>query len=111
MGEYPGYIRVNLPSDKEHFISGNGEGVFVRVEEDVERLYNEDYDGGFFKGTLGNDSCYYPALKNGDTIIFTMRGDKRSVCLYDGFLEHFDFIGEEAKNELIEKLCKLHDLN
>ena len=100
------YIKVNLPSDLDGYKSGNGEGVWVTVEQEVYDLYNSDHNGDVFTGTIANDSVYYPELKCGDTIVFTMRGVNRPVCVYAGFLDNFMCITAEEKAALIQKIIE-----
>lgn len=73
------YIKVNLPASSEAYESGNGEGVWVLVSEQVKAAYDQDATGGVYFGILDNDSCYYPGLNHGEPIPFEMRGDKRPV--------------------------------
>lgn len=68
------YIKVNLPNSEEKYISGNGEGCFVIVDEETRRLYDEDDFGTICEGILDNDSLYYPDLKHGVRVPFEMRG-------------------------------------
>ena len=35
------YIKVNLPASQEAYNSGNGEGVWCLVTEDVQKLHEE----------------------------------------------------------------------
>lgn len=76
------YIKVNLPASQEAYRNGNGEGVWVLVEENVKKAYDTDEGGTCYKGILDNDSVYYPALKHGVTIPFEMRGENRPVVPY-----------------------------
>lgn len=102
------YIKVNLPSDQAGYASGNGEGVWVIVDQETYHLYHNDHSGGTFSGTLANDSLYYPELKYGDAILFTMRGESRAVCIYTGFLDNLRCIMAEEKEELIRKIMEHH---
>lgn len=82
------YIKVNLPGSKADYLTGNGEGVWVLVNEHVKRAHDQDAEGGFYFGILDNDSCYWPGLNHGAAIPFEMRGTNRPVApyewLYDG---------------------------
>ena len=82
-GEY--FIKVNLPNSKASFNHGNGEGCWVKVDEYVCRVYDEDGYGDF-TGELANDSIYYPGLDCGTVIPFRMRGPMRP-CVPFGWLE------------------------
>lgn len=96
-------IKVNLPRNKDNFDSGNGEGCFVFVDDETFKLYKADYSGGSFKGTLDNDSFYFPTLKAGQEIYFTMRGENRPVAFIDKLLEnHTPITDAEFKQLLIE---------
>lgn len=98
-------IKVNLPRNEQGFNGGYGEGCFVEVAKEVSDKYDSNDRGGQFEGVLANDSYYYPELKTGDKIQFTMRGDKRPVALIENFLENYYAINDEEFNELIEKLA------
>jgi len=73
------YIKVNFPDNKKDLTTGNGEGMFVEVDDATAAKYDEDFSGGDFIGTLGNDSWYDPTLKHGAEVHFTMRGEHRPV--------------------------------
>lgn len=82
------HIKVNLPDSKDSYTTGNGEGVWVLVDEQVKAAYDQDAEGCFCFGILDNDSCYWPGLNHGAAIPFEMRGKNRPVVpyewLYDG---------------------------
>ena len=80
--EYTEYIKVNLPKNENDYISGTGEGVFVKVKEYVKKAYDDDEIGIYYSGILDNDSVYYPELKRGTLIPIEMRGKNRPVCYY-----------------------------
>lgn len=73
------HIKVNIPQSQEAYIEGNGEGVFVLVEDDVKRAYDTDENGTNYQGILDNTSVYYKDLTHGTTIPFEMRGEFRPV--------------------------------
>ena len=73
------YIKVNLPSSEKDYISGNGEGVWVKVEKGVWLMHDNDSDGAICEGILDNDSWYFPWLKAGTKIKFETRGEYRPV--------------------------------
>lgn len=82
------YIKINLPGSEDSYKTGNGEGVWVLVSEQVKAIYDRDAEGGYYFGILDNDSCYWPGLNHGAAIPFEMRGKNRPVVpyewLYDG---------------------------
>ncbi len=84
------YIKVNIPADEEGFREGFGEGVFVIVDEEVRKLYDEDDKGTICEGILDNDCLYYPELKHGVRIPFEMRGDKRPVVLLSWLRDNYE---------------------
>lgn len=77
----PNLIKVNLPTCKEKFKSGNGEGVWVIIDEATQKVYDSDAIGGIYHGILDNDSIDFPHLKCGSYIRFEMRGVNRPVAL------------------------------
>jgi Uncharacterized protein conserved in bacteria len=103
------YIKVNLPLDEQGYKGGNGEGVWVIVDQDVFKQYKSDYCGGKFTGTIANDSLYYPSLQYGSTVVFTMRGKNRPVAIYGDFLDRLTAITKEQKNKLIEKTLEYQE--
>lgn len=82
-GKRDNYIKVNLPADRESYESGNGEGVWVLVDDATKAAHDADVPSGTFHGTLDNDSWYWPGLSHGDEIIFEMRGENRPVVPFD----------------------------
>lgn len=84
------YIKVNIPANEEGFREGFGEGVFVIVDEEVRKLYDEDDKGTICEGILDNDCLYYPELKHGARIPFEMRGDKRPVVLLSWLRDNYE---------------------
>lgn len=79
-------IMVNFPLTAEDFASGNGEGVWVKVDAETKAVYDADASGGQYVGVLDNDSFYYPGLNHGALIPFEMRGEYRPVADFYGFL-------------------------
>lgn len=77
------YIKVNLPGSEDSYKTGNGEGVWVLVSEQVKAIYDRDAEGGYYFGILDNDSCYWPGLNHGAAIPFEMRGKNRPVVPYE----------------------------
>lgn len=74
------YIKINLPETQEDFISGNGEGVWVLVDDETKAAYDKDVVGGCYFGILDNDSIYWPNLVHGTKVRFEMRGQYRPVA-------------------------------
>lgn len=84
------HIKINLPANEEAYQSGNGEGVWVLVEEDAKKAYDNDESGSIYSGILDNDSVYFPELKHGATIPVEMRGEKRPVTPFE-WLKQYGF--------------------
>lgn len=97
------YIVVNLPSSEEDYLSGNGEGVWVEVDDDTIRDYDNDMRGYFYHGVLANDSLYYPGLSCGMTLPFEMRGVRRPVASYKWLSDNY---GESRKDEALAMLAR-----
>lgn len=76
----PNLVKVNLPENKNKFVKGLGEGVWVIVDEATMVAYNSNTQGGIYTGILDNDSLNYPDLKCGCLIRFEMRGMNRAVA-------------------------------
>ena len=98
------HIKVNFPRTAEDFVTGNGEGCWVIVEEDLKALHDDGYDGGSFEGVLDNDSWYYSSLKSGHKVLFTMKGENRPVALHEGFLEFHEPISDEGLQNLLNEI-------
>ncbi|HIS62159.1 MAG TPA: hypothetical protein IAC14_07925 [Candidatus Scybalomonas excrementigallinarum] len=90
-------IKVNFPKNKENFKTGNGEGMWVSIDEETKRKYDADEKGTVCKGILDNYSIYYPELGVGDEVIFELRGNKRPVAFIDGFLEKYRNIWDKGE--------------
>lgn len=107
MSEIPKkYVKVNIPLTEQDYISGNGEGVWVEVDEATRRAYDEDVAGKGFSGILSNDSLYYPGLMCGEEIPFEMRGTNRPVVDYYEFLAGRDHLTKEGKALVIKKIAE-----
>lgn len=104
--EFVRYIKVNFPLTADAFASGNGEGMWVKVNQFTYDAYQADAVGGIYAGVLDNKSLYYPELDIGDTVWFEMRGDLRPVAIFDGFLSKLKAITPEEKNALLARVCK-----
>lgn len=102
------HIKVNFPLTAEDFAAGNGEGMWVLVDEETKAAHDADETGGVYTGILDNDSIYYPSLKAGATIQFEMRGESRPVTIFDGFLENLKRLTLAEKEEFIRKLIEAH---
>ena len=81
------HIKVNLPNSSEAYARGNGEGVWVLVDERTKKAHDSDATSGVYFGILDNDSMYYPGLSHGEPIPFEMRGDKRPVTPFAWLVE------------------------
>lgn len=107
MAEIPSkYIKVNIPLTERDYLAGNGEGVWVEVDEATRLAYDSDAEGKGYKGILANDSIYYPGLMCGEEIPFEMRGEYRPVVDYYDFLEKRPRLTEEGKNAVIMKIAE-----
>lgn len=82
-------IKVNLPSNKECYEYGNGEGCWAECDADVQLAYDNDEDGTHYECVLANDSLYYPGLLCGTTVPIEMRGSNRPVVPYEWLVEHY----------------------
>lgn len=100
------YIKVNIPLTEEDYQTGNGEGVWVEVDEATREAYDKDITGSRYKGVLANDSLYYPGIGCGDVIEFEMRGDCRPVADFHGFLSGRDRLTEAGKALVIRKIAE-----
>lgn len=89
-GETMNHIKVNLPSTEQDYISGNGEGVFVIVSDEVKAAHDSDENGSSYTGILDNDSLYYIGLDHGTTVPFEMRGEFRPVVPFSWLTEHYE---------------------
>jgi len=83
-------IKVNFPLMAEDYVSGNGEGMWVRVDAETKAAYDADASGGRYIGVLDNDSFYNPGLNHGVLVPFEMRGEYRPVADFHGFLAKLD---------------------
>lgn len=73
------YIKVNLPETEDDYIDGNGEGVWVLVDEKAKTAHDTDVNEGTYLGILANDSVYYPHMTFGSAVVIEMRGSQRPV--------------------------------
>ncbi len=99
------HIQVNLPLTEQDYASGNGEGVWVLVDPETKKAYDQDITGKGYIGILDNDSCYYPGLNAGELLPFEMRGEYRPVADFHGFLTQLQRLTPEAKAALIQKIA------
>lgn len=90
------HIKANLTYSEESYQSGNGEGVWVIVDEETKEACDNDVtgagrdcnlndDGTIFipyECILDNDSVYYDGLEHGERLPLEMRGDVRPVVPY-----------------------------
>ena len=72
------YIKVNLPANQEAYNSGNGEGVWCLVTEEVKKAHDADEEDTSYTAIIDNDSVYYPKLVHGTEIPIEMRGKKQT---------------------------------
>lgn len=93
------YIKVNLPGNEEAYKNGNGEGVWVLVEENIKKAYDTDESGTTYEGVLDNDSIYYPGLIHGTIIPFEMRGQNRPVTPYEWLIKNYGNMEDNKKYE------------
>lgn len=100
------YIQVNLPLTEQEYLSGNGEGVWLEVDEETRKAYDAGTIGGGYSGILSNDSLYYPGLKCGTIIPFEMRGEFRPVADYYGFLTNRTRLTEAARAAVIQRIAE-----
>ena len=100
------YIKVNFPLTAEDFAAGNGEGMWVLVDEETKAAHDADETGGVYTGILDNDSIYYPGLNAGAVVQFELRGENRPVAIFDGFLENLKRLTPAEKEEFIRKLVE-----
>lgn len=101
-------IKVNFPLTEDEYKRGNGEGMWVRVDQATKKAYDEDASGGEYFGILANDSLYYPGLRYENVVVFEMRGENRPVADFHGFLSKLAGISPEEKDELIRKIQSAH---
>lgn len=100
------YIKVNIPLTEEDYHSGNGEGVWVEVDQKTRRAYDCDAIGSGYHGILANDSLYYPGLNCGDIIEFEMRGENRPVVDFPNFLSSRNRLTAAGKAMLIATIAE-----
>lgn len=103
-----GFIKINLPLTERDYLSGNGEGVWVKIDPATRRDYDENKVGPGYFGILDNDSLYYPGLGPGEMIPFEMRGEHRPVADYRSFLSRLDKLTPEGKMLLMKKIAEHH---
>ena len=99
------FIRVNLPLTEQDYLSGNGEGVWVKVDESTRAAYDANLTGPGYCGVLDNDSLYYPRLACGAPIPFELRGQLRPVADFPGFLCFLPKLTPEEKAALLRKIA------
>lgn len=88
MGKREHLIKVNIPQNETCYEHGVGEGVFVLVDAETYAAWDKDETGGVWYGTLKNDSISYgEPLLYGAEMVFEMRGGKRPVAVWHGFLD------------------------
>ena len=88
------HIKVNFPESAEKYEAGNGEGMFVIVDNETKAAHDSNATGGEYWGILDNDSCYWRGLVHGARVPFEMRGEYRPVCPYSWLEEHYEINAE-----------------
>lgn len=94
------HIKVNFPRTEENFFTGNGEGMWVEVEDSIAEKYDNNESNIMFYGTLANDSVYYRDLKVGARVLFELRGTNRPVALIKGFLENYKAVSDDELEKI-----------
>lgn len=92
------YVKVNLPYDEDDYINGNGEGVWVLVDDKTKAEYDSESAQGTHIGILDNDSLYHPKFVHGMAVVIEMRGEKRPVVPWL-FLDDFKKYVKENIND------------
>lgn len=87
------HIKANFPATQADYASGNGEGMFVLVDDETKAAHDTDATGGGYSGILDNDSCYWRGLEHGERVPLEMRGDKRPVCPFEWLNGRFELNG------------------
>ncbi len=72
-------IKVFFPCKVE---GGFSEKMWVLVDDEVKRLYDEDAEGMVCSGTLNNDSFCDPDLRHGNEVRFRMCGEMVPEAVY-----------------------------
>lgn len=83
------HIKANLPPTEELYKQGGGEGVFILVDAETKKAYDNDESGTMYEGIIDNDSWYYPGLTHGAKIPIEMRGTMRPVVPFNWLAEHY----------------------
>ena len=78
-------IKINLPANYESFQSGNGEGIWVSVTQEVDKAIQTGKEDGVYVGFLQNQPIYpkWLHLTLFDPVIFEARKEKRAVAFLD----------------------------
>ena len=71
--------KVNLPSNKENYLSGNGEGLWCYLSKEDIVKYDNDEKVGDFEAYICNDPEYYNEVNFGDKLVAEFRGKNRPV--------------------------------
>lgn len=99
-------IKVNFPLTETDYQTGNGEGMWVRVDKKTADAYNQDAVGPGYYGILDNDSLYYPGLNHGAVIPFEMRGEFRPVADFQFLSSLQTKLTPEGKAALLRKIAE-----
>lgn len=77
------YIKINVPTTEEEYLSGNGEGMWALADEKTKRAYDEDAASGEYEVILDNNSFFWDGLEHGQLVPIEMRGEARPVVPYN----------------------------
>lgn len=91
------YIKVNLPETENDYAYGNGEGVWVLVDDTCKKAYDNDDSDGTYIGILDNDSIYYPHMVHGMAVVVEMRGANRPVVPYTFLNDYPEYLRSETR--------------
>jgi hypothetical protein len=72
-------IEVNIPYTEAMYRSGHGERVWLEVDRETAKAYDNDETGVGYFGIMRNNSRYFPELRFLDVVPFEMRGRSSPV--------------------------------
>ena len=82
-------IKANIPANADEYKTGNGEGVFVKIDGEALAAYNENKTGAGYTGIINNDSWNYPGLTHGETVPLELRGENRPVIPLQWLIDNY----------------------
>lgn len=88
------HIKVNFPESAEKYEAGNGEGMWVVVDNETKAAHDSNAEGGQYWGILDNDSFYWRGLIHGARVPFEMRGEFRPVCPFEWLEDNYEVNAE-----------------